>query len=175
MACDTRVVRFAFYGRTARTDAADTEAERHWQQHCCRAAAAARDGQITAWFFDAACPADMPLASRPQCRALLAALADTRRRIDPVLAADTARLPPRREVGTDTRIPGWPSAWHTPLLLADTGITISPPQEYDLIADVLLGLGRPPRRGQASPAAITSRTASRRLVSRGAGTARRPR
>lgn len=28
MACDNHVVRFAFYGRTARTDAADTEAER---------------------------------------------------------------------------------------------------------------------------------------------------
>jgi hypothetical protein len=60
MARDNRTVRFAFYGRTACTAAADIEAERHWQQRACQAAAAARRGQITAWFFDTACPADTP-------------------------------------------------------------------------------------------------------------------
>jgi hypothetical protein len=174
MTCDTHAVRFAFYGRTARIDAADTDAERHWQQHCCRAVAAARGGQITAWFFDVACPANMPLPSRPQGRALLAALADPRRRIDAVVAADTARLLPRREVGAESSVQAWPDAWHTPLLLADTGITISSAHEYDLIAGILLGLGRPPRRGQGS----TSRDHQSHSVpphGRRAGTARRPR
>ncbi len=175
MACDNRAVRFAFYGRTARTDTADTDAERHWQQQCCRAAAAARGGQITACFFDTACPADMPLASRPQGRALLVALADPRGRIDAVVTWDAARLLPRQP-GTPTSVPGWPGAWHTPLLLASTGITISSPQEYSLITGILLGLGKPPRRGQAPPAAITSlTTARRRTAGRRAATARRPR
>jgi hypothetical protein len=140
------------------------------------AAAAARGGQITACFFDTACPADMPLASRPQGRALLAALADPRRRIDAVVAWDAARLLPRQP-GPDTSVPGWPGAWHTPLLLAGSGITISSPQEYGLITGILLSLGRPPRRGQAPPAAITSlATARHRAVGRGrAHTARRPR
>lgn len=168
MTHDNHAVRFAFYGRTARTDAADTEAERHWQQHSCRAAAAACGGQITAWFFDTACPADMPLASRPQGRALLAALADPRRRIDAVVATDAARLLPRKP-GPYGSVPGWPSAWHTPLLLADTGITIGSSQEDDLITGILYGPGRPPRRGQAPSAAITSLTTAR-PAGRGRGT-----
>ena len=112
MACHTRAVRFAFYGRTARTDTADTEAELLWQQHCCRAAAAAHGGQITTWFFDTSCPADMPLASRPQGRALLAALAGPRRPIGAVVATDLARLLPR-QAAPDTSVPGWPAAWST--------------------------------------------------------------
>lgn len=152
MACDNRAVRFAFYGRTARTEAADTGAERHWQQQCCRAAASARGGQITTCFFDTACRADTPLASRPQGRALLAALTGPRRRMDAVVTWDAARLLPRQP-RPDTSIPAWPGAWHTPLLLADVGITISSQQENDLITGILLGL----------------------LPGRWAGTARRPR
>jgi hypothetical protein len=174
MACDNRGVRFAFYGRTARTDAADTDAERHWQQRCCRAAAAARGGQITACFFGTACPAGMPMASRPHGRALLAALTGPRRRIDAVVTWDAARLLPRQP-GPDASVPGWPGAWHTPLLLAGAGITISSPQDHGLITGILLGPGGPPRREQALPAAVTSRTASRRMAGRWAGTARRPR
>ncbi len=174
MACDNRAVRFAFYGRTARTEAADTDAERHWQQQCCRAAAAARGGQITACFFDTACPADTPLASRPQGRALLAALTGPRRHIDAVVTWDAARLLPRQP-RPGTSIAAWPGDLDTPLLLAAAGITISSPQEYDLITGILLGLGRPPRREQAPPAAITSRTTTRHLAGRWAGTARRPR
>ncbi len=166
MTCDTHAVRFAFYGRTARIDAADTDAERHWQRQCCSAAAAARGGQITAWFFDAACPADMPFPSRPQGRAMLAALTGPVCRIDAVVAADATRLLPRQP---SPGVPAWLDAWHTPLLVADTGITISSPLEYDLIAGILLDLGRPPRRGQAPPAAIASRTTSRRM---GGGRAR---
>ena len=160
MACHTRAVRFAFYGRTARTDTADTEAELLWQQHCCRAAAAAHGGQITTWFFDTSCPADMPLASRPQGRALLAALAGPRRPIGAVVATDLARLLPR-QAAPDTSVPGWPGAWHTPLLLARAGITISSPQEYDLFTGILLGLGKPSRRGLALAAAITNLTTAR--------------
>jgi len=74
---------------------------------------------------------------------------------------DTARLLPRRQAGAGTGVFGWLAAWHVPLLLADTGITISSPEEYDLMAGLLLGLGRPPGRGQAAPAAITRRIAAR--------------
>jgi len=168
-------VRFAFYGRTARNDAGDAAAARHWQAERCRAAAAACGGQVTAWFFDTACPSDRPWPSRPQGRALLAALADPHRGVDAVVAADAARLLPRRPAGAGTGIPGWLAGWHAPLLLADTGITISSAEEYDLMADILLGLGRLPGRGQAAPAAITRRVEARRAEppSRGRPAARR--
>jgi len=166
MTCDTHAVRFAFYGRIARIDVADTDAERQWQRQCCSAAAADRGGQITAWFFDAACPADMPFPSRSQGRALLAALNGPVWRIDAVVAADATRLLPRQP---SHGVPAWLDAWHTPLLLADTGITISSPLEFDLIAGILLDLGRPPRRGQGSTSRDHQSHSVRRMAD---GTAR---
>ena len=157
MAADHRAARFAFYGRIARNDAAEASAARHWQEDRCRAVAAACGGQITAWFFDTACQADIPMPDRPQGRALLAALADLHRRVSAVIAADAYRVLPRRQAGAGTGIPGWLAAWHAPLLLADTGITISSPQDYDLMAGLLLDADRPPGRGEAAPAQITRR------------------
>jgi len=68
--------------------------------------AAACGGQITAWFFDTACQADIPMPDRPQGRALLAALADLHRRVSAVIAADAYRVLPRRQAGAGTGIPG---------------------------------------------------------------------
>ena len=96
MVCDSHTVRFAFYGRTARTDATETAAEQYWQQYCCRAAAAACGGQIISWFSHDACAARMALAGRPRGRELLAALDDPRSRVGALVATDAARLLPRQ-------------------------------------------------------------------------------
>jgi hypothetical protein len=162
MAGDSHAIRFAFYGRTARLAAADAEAERHWQQQCCREAVATRGGQIITWFFDGACRADMPLASRPQGRALLAALVDPDRCIDAVVITDPARLLPR-QAAPNASVTGWPG---TLLLLANADLVIGSRQEYDLAAGILIG--RPPRRRPAPlPVAASLTAAGRRLPGRG--------
>lgn len=155
MAADHRAARFAVYGRIARNEVADACAARYWQEDRCRAVAVPCGGQITGWFFDTPCRADVPAPDRPQGRALLAMLAGLHRRVSAVITADAYRVLPRRQAGAG--IPGWHPAWHAPLLLADTGFTIRSPQDYDLMAGLLFGAGRPPGRGQAAPVQITRR------------------
>jgi hypothetical protein len=106
-------------------------------------------------------PGGHALTSRPHGRALLAALDGLRRRIDAVVTWDAVCLLPRRQAHPGTA-PGWLAAWHTALLLADTGIMISSTQEDDLILGILLGAGGSLDRRQAAPRSFTRHAALRR-------------
>jgi len=157
MAFNNGATGFAFYGGTAHSDAADIAAAWHWQSDLCRALISARGGQVTAWFFDTACRADVPLPDRPQGRLLLAALTDPRHGVDAVVSANAVCTFPRRPARAPAGIPRWP----VPLMLADTDITISSPAEYDLVANVLLGLSKLQHPGHPEQGSITRRAKPR--------------
>lgn len=157
MSVSSPTAQCAFYGRIARNDTADAIAARQWQEGRCRAAAAARGAQITAWFFDTACRADQPLASRPAGIALLARIADPDRRADAVITQNADRVLPRRNIGAAYAVCSLLAARHAPLLLADTGIVICSAEDFDLIAGVLLGTSRHAVRPRPGNGQVTGR------------------
>jgi site-specific DNA recombinase len=134
------VIRFAFYGRVSTEDQQDPESSRAWQLTRSRALIDARDGVITAEFFDVDKSRSIPWPRRPQATALLAELKNPAREFDAVVVGEPHRAFYGNQYGLT-----FPLFEHygVPLWVPEVGGPIDPQNEaHDLVMSVFGGMSK---------------------------------